>query len=192
MLFLHKLFLQCITNMKRTTLLTLLSLFIARMWVMQLCTEQANEHPISKANEVLVIEVNILWNSTFINSSAQALLSTSEVSCSPNLVEMTSVKVSTASSNHNRTTATLPRSLEAWSSINSSLTDNWGLTDSAPTATSLSVMLQTNGSLWVTDVSQSIVQASSSSFSRKSSARKVSEETVGLLVTLCCVTEIFI
>lgn len=178
--------------MKRTTLLTLLSLFIARMWVMQLCTEQANEHPISKANKVLVIEVNILWNSTFINSSAQALLSTSEVSCSFNLVRMTSVKVWTAFSNHNRTTATLPWSLKTWSSINSSLTDNWGLTGSAPTTTSLSVMLQTNGSLWVTDVSQPIVQASSSSFSRKSLMRKVSEKTVGLLVTLCCVTEIFI
>lgn len=142
---------------------------------MHLRTEQANEHYISKAKDVLDIidiEVKILWNSTFVNSSAQPLPCTSEISSSPDSVGMTSAKVWTASSDHIMT--------------------DWALTGSASTATPSSGMWRTNGSLWATGVPPPTAKASLTLFSGKSSAGRISEGTVGLLVTMCCVAAIFI
>lgn len=165
---------------------------------MQLCIEQANGHYISKVKDVLDIidiEVKILWNSTFVNSSAQPLPSTSKLSCSPDSVKLTLAKVWTASSDHIMSATALSQSLKPWSSMSSSSTNYWALTGSAPRATPSSEIWCTNGTLWATGAPPPpppIVKASSTLFSGKSSAGKISEGTVGLLVTMCCVVAAFI
>lgn len=79
---------HCITNMKRTKLLTPLMLCIVAMWVIRTRTEQANMPFLSRASETLKrinIEINISWNSMSVNSSAQASINSVKKSSSMKL-----------------------------------------------------------------------------------------------------------
>ncbi|KAL9132044.1 MAG: hypothetical protein Q9217_000172 [Psora testacea] len=179
--------------MKRIKLLILLTLWIA--------TIQADETP-----EIIKIEIDILWNSTSGNSSAQALANILEghSSTDPNAnpVTATSADVLNEYGGHIGPPLASTASLEAGSSTNaqistpptagadsfmptgSSQTGYWGLTGSAPTASQSSGMWQSNNSVWATGS----LRPTSSPFSGKASARKSSKDVLGLAVILCCIT----
>ena len=199
---------HCITNMKRTKLLTPLMLCIVAMWVIRTRIEQTNMPFLSRANETLKrinIEIDISWNSTSVNSSAQASINSVKKSSSTKLNTIseraTTAVVSSESDDHIRFTPAFSQSSETESSIaiqidsftstSSSWPDYRDLTDSASTTSQSSNWKQSNNSLLTIDGSRSTAQASSSSFSEETSTRKVSKKDVGLLIILDCVIEIF-
>jgi len=163
---------------------------------------------LSRAGETLErinIEIDISWNSTSVNSSAQAPVNSVKKpsSTEPNTTpgRATAAVVSSGSGGHIRPTPAFSQPSEAGPSVATQIDSftptgsSWpgyrGLTGSAPTASQSSGWEQSNNSLLATGGPRPTAQASPSPFSGEASARKVSKEDVGLLIILGCVIGIF-
>lgn len=164
---------------------------------------------LSRADEILEtinFEIDILWNSTSVNASAQAPVNNAETpsSTDPNATpgRATAAVVSSGSGSHIGPTSTITQSSEAGPLVGTQINSfmptgsSWpgyrGLTGSAPTASQSSGLNQSNNSLWATGSLRPTAQTSLSQFSGRASARKVSKEDVGLLIVLGCVIGIFL
>ena len=156
--------------------------------------------------EIINIEIDISWNSTSVNSSAEAPVNSAETPSSTDLNatsgRATVAVVSSGSGVHVGPTAAVTQPSEARPSVATQIGSfmptgsSWpsyrGLTGSAPTASQSARLQQLNNSLWASGSLRPTAQASPSPFSGKASARKVSKEDVGLIIVLGRVIGIFL
>ena len=150
--------------------------------------------------EIINIDIDISWNSTSVNSSAQAPVNSAETPSSTDLIatpgRATAALALSGSGGHIGPTPVITQPL-AGSSVgtqkDSSMPTNsvWpgyrGLTGSAPIASQSSELRQSNNTFWATGGPKPTAQAFPSQFSGRASGRKVSKEDVGLLIALSCV-----
>ena len=164
---------------------------------------------LSRADEILEtinIEIDISWNSTSVNTSAQAPVNSAETPSSTDFNatpgRAMAAVLSSRSGGQIGPTPAITQSSEAGPFVGTQMDSSmptgssWpgyrGLTGSAPTASQSSGLKQSNSSLWATGSLRPTAQASPSPFSGKASARKVSKEDVDLLIVLGCVIGIFL
>jgi len=197
---------HCIVNMKRIKFLTLLMLCIVAMWVFRTHIEWTNVPFLSHADETLEIiniKIDISWNSTSVNSSAEASINSAKTPFSIDLnviPERTTAAVVSSESGEPTSAFTqssdlrpsIETQIDSFMPTSSSWPDYRGLTDSASTASQSTSLQQSNNSLWASDNLRSTAQVSSSSFSEKTSIKKISKKEIDLLIILDCVTEMLL